>query len=359
MNDHPYIASLLQKLMDDKLSPQELLELQRLFSTMKIEREIELWFEDVWNSTENQERYVIDSGCIRQRLDKKIGHTTKIHSVEKVENARISRIARLFIRYAAVFLVAVALSWYLFRQENKSEIYSNTTLVANTSNINEISVTYGSKVRIMLPDSSIVFLNSGSKLTYPSVFDCERNVSLTGEGYFIVHSDSLHPFLVFTPDVCVKATGTEFNVKAYPEEHRVETVLVKGSVKILENDRIKPIIELKPGEKATYTKVATTTKQASITVKRQPQIAVSIESKQDVTTGWVQNNLVFDAEPFEQIAVRMERWFNVEIDIRNADLRKARLSGRYDTENIEQVMHSFQMTTPFTYKIEKNKIIIK
>ena len=86
---------------------------------------------------------------------------------------------------------------------------------------------------------------------------------------------------------------------------------------------------------------------------------IGVDLKPDVTTGWVNNQLVFDAEPLEQIAVRLERWFNVEINIRNAALKKTLLTARYDTENIEQVMHSLQMAAHFTYQIEKNQIIIK
>ena len=337
MDKHAHISSLIGKLRDDNLSSQELRELQHLFRSAEAKGEVKMWLDDLWESSVQQTS----------------------------QNVRIYRLLRSFMRYAAVFLLAVAFSWYWFSTPEQP-----TTQRSDTNpfmGMNEVSVTYGSKTRIVLPDSSVVFLNSGSRLSYPYVFDGERHVTLTGEGYFVVRSDSLHPFLVHTADVSIKALGTEFNIKAYPEEGSVETVLVNGSVEILKKGHTKSIIELKPGEKAAFIKPKassqpkdnTTNMNAVQVEKEQPQMMVYTDPKPDVSIGWVKDQLVFDAEPFEQIAARIERWFNVEIDIRNESLSKARLSGRYDTENIEQVMHSLQMTTSFTYKIEKNKIIIK
>ncbi|MDR2913249.1 MAG: DUF4974 domain-containing protein [Tannerella sp.] len=359
MNNHAHTTLLIQKLLDDKLPPEELQELQRLFASAEAEGEIELWLTDLWKSAEGQNEISIDPEQIRKRLDEKTGHTGREKRLPaKDETAGAVRFLRAFMRYAAVFVVAIVLSWYWFRSEDTPEAKIPPVFIAQANGINEVSVTYGSKTRIVLPDSSVVFLNSGSKLSYPSVFDRERSVTLTGEGYFIVRSDSLHPFLVHASDVSIKALGTEFNVKAYPEEQRIETVLVNGSVEILKKDQINPIVELNPGEKATYTKSAPA-QPVTETAKEHARMIVGTEPKPDVSTGWVENRLVFDAEPFEQIAVRLERWFNVKIEIHNAGLRKARLSGRYDTENIEQVIHSLQMTTPFIYKIEKNKIVFK
>jgi ferric-dicitrate binding protein FerR (iron transport regulator) len=364
MDHHAHIASLVEKLSNDRLSPEELRELQHLFRSAEARGEVEGWLADVWESSGKQGAHSIDSTLLYRQIHQKIRHSERIHPVFKDRNDRIHGFVRSLMRYAAVFVLAIVCSWYWFGKSEQPE--SQKSDVSHFAGNNEVSVTYGSKTRIVLPDSSVVFLNSGSRLSYPSVFDRERHVTLIGEGYFIVRSDSLHPFLVHTDDVSIKALGTEFNVKAYPEEGSVETVLVSGSVEILKRGQTNPIIELKPGEKASYVKPAAPkqpTADASTNVagvaKAQPQLIVNVDSKPDVSIGWVKNHLVFDAEPFEQIAARIERWFHVEIDIRNAALRKARLSGRYDTENIEQVMQSLQMTTPFTYTIEKNQIIIK
>ena len=361
MDKYAHIASLVRKLFDDNLSPEELRELQHLFRSAEAKGDVEMWLEDLWESSGYQERGFVDSAYLPVKLREKLRLSGQARPVMKNNDDRIIRFVRSVMRYAAVFLIAMAFSQYWFGGDKLPEIQKIDTFIP--VGVSEVSVTYGSKTRIVLPDSSVVFLNSGSRLSYPPVFANERHVTLTGEGYFIVRSDSLHPFLVHTADVSVKALGTEFNVKAYPEEGSVETVLVNGTVEIIKKGQVKPIIELKPGERASYVKDAAS-KQPSAgasanTAKEEPQMVAGIDQKPDVSTGWVKNQLVFDAEPFGQIAVRLERWFNVEIDNRNAALNKTRLTARYDTENIEQVMQSLQMVTPFTYRIEKNKIIIR
>jgi len=365
MDKYTHIVSLIDQLLNDSLSLEELSELQQLFHSAEAKGDVEMWFAHLWESSGMQKDCSIDSANMLRRLNEKILLAERVHIAGKDKNSRIFRLMRPLMRYAAVFMLAMAFSWFWFGREKLPEI-QNIDDNNNFAGVSEVSVTYGSKSRIVLPDSSEVYLNSGSQLSYPAVFDGERHVSLTGEGYFIVRSDTLHPFLVHTADVSVKATGTEFNVKAYPEEGRVETVLVSGTVEIIKKGQSKPIVELKPGEKGSFVKGATTVQQlpdadakAADAEKEQPQMVLSIVKKPDVATGWVKNQLIFDAEPFEQIAVKLERWFNVEIEICDATLAKTRLTGRYDTENIEQVMHSLKMATPFSYNIEKNKIIIK
>ena len=362
MNTHNRIVHLIKKLLDDQLSSSELHELQQWFRPAKAKGEVLFWLEDIWKESDRQD-YPIDSKQMLELLNRKIYHNKqKGKPIYPARNKMLNLSSlRKLLHYAAVFIFAVAFSRFWFYRDKSSveiPLVASTIIAGN----NEISVTYGSKTRIVLPDSSIVYLNSGSQLSYPSAFDDERHVALTGEGYFVVRSDSLHPFMVHANDVIIRALGTEFNVKAYPEEERVETMLVKGVVEILKKNQTKPITELKPGEKATYIKSEPTQQQQQeivLPAKGYPQMVVGVEQKVDLSTSWVKNQLVFDAEPFEQIAVKLERWYNVEIDIRNKSLGKERLSGRYDTENIEQVMHSLQIAASFTYTIEKNKIIVR
>ena len=337
MDKYKYIKSLVDKLRNDSLLPQELNKLQHLFRSKEAHGDVDEWLTDLWQSSDRQQR-----------------------SIEPTY--AVTRFIRPLMRYAAVFVLAVSLSWFWFGREKASQDEAPVSDVSRA--ISEVSVTYGSKTRILLPDSSVVFLNSGSQLSYSPLFDDGRHVTLSGEAYFVVRTDAQRPFWVHTNDVSIKALGTEFNVKAFPEEDRVETFLVSGAVEILKTGQTRPIIELQPGEKAAFVRgvqqeeQATPEDAADVAERVKPQMIVSIEQKPDVSIGWVENQLVFDAETFEQIAVRLERWLNVEVDIRNENLKKTRLSGRYDSENIQQVLHSLRLATSFTYRIEKNKIII-
>src|SRR5699024_8332285 len=101
----------------------------------------------------------------------------------------------------------------------------------------EIAAT-GAVIRYELPDHSVVWLNSGSTLRYPTVFKKEnRNVMLKGEAYFEVQADKERPFYVNTPaGLSVYVYGTKFNVNAYEDDNSIETVLEKGKVNVVSPD---------------------------------------------------------------------------------------------------------------------------
>lgn len=119
----------------------------------------------------------------------------------------------------------------------------------------DITASVGSVVRYELPDNSVVWLNSGSTLRYPTVFRGEgREVDLQGEAYFDVQTDKEHPFYVNTPSgIRVYVYGTRFNVSAYESEDYVETVLESGHVSVF-----MPVYgtseTLNPGERLLFDK---------------------------------------------------------------------------------------------------------
>ena len=137
---------------------------------------------------------------------------------------------------AIILLPLLVFSSYLFYQQKNQ--YSSTVY-------QEIYVPYGNRSKIDLPDGSIAFLNAGSSLKFPTTFSDERVVSLIGEGYFEVHSDLEHPFIVKTNCVEVKATGTIFNVEAYKNQPLSVTML-EGKVEVFFEKR-QSYLKLKPG----------------------------------------------------------------------------------------------------------------
>ena len=126
---------------------------------------------------------------------------------------------------AVLMLPIIALVGYLFYQRSS---YSDNALVYQ-----EVSSPFGMVSKIDLPDASVVWLNSGSKLKYPLVFASnERKVFLSGEGYFKVESDKTHPFIVSTDEMTVEATGTQFNIEAYPKDSITAVTLLEGKLDV-------------------------------------------------------------------------------------------------------------------------------
>lgn len=153
-----------------------------------------------------------------------------------------------FIRYwqyaaAILLLPLVVFSSYLFISNQRTE-YSQVAY-------QEVFAPYGTHSRVNLPDGSLVWLNAGSSLKYPTVFDWDkRQVELSGEAYFEVESDPEHPFIVQTDGVEVSAVGTAFNVEAYRNDSIVAVTMAIGKVNVsLGKQRVFSLVS---GERMGY-----------------------------------------------------------------------------------------------------------
>lgn len=232
---------------------------------------------------------------------------------------------------------------------------------------------YGNKSKISLPDGSQVWLNAGSRLDYNSVdFNIvRREVNLSGEAYFDIAHNAHKPFIVRSGNMRIKVLGTMFNVKAYPEEKNIETSLIKGSVEITINDRPYDKYILSPNEKLVISTNGMAQKSPALNVVNMGKAVsesadiVALEKvdyssieKLVLETAWVQNKLVFRSEKFSDLAIRMERWFDIEIKFRNSGKEELKFTGIFTTETIQQALKAMQVVHAFTYIQEDNIIYI-
>lgn len=268
------------------------------------------------------------------------------------------------IWYWAAASVLVALSGILvfgnlFKPGAKKEI---------TRQVNEISTRPGSKSKVELPDGSVVWLNAGSKLTYNKDYGKEiREVNLSGEAYFDVMKMKEKPFIIHTSAINIKVLGTVFNVKAYPEDKLTETSLIRGSIEVTIKNRPNDKIILSPSEKLVVENGAIVkedaAKKAELPVQSSPLVSVNKlrYNPLDSTvaeTEWVNNRLVFRDESFEELAIRMERWYDVTISIQDGSIKAARLNGIFQSESVTQALEALTEMIPFKYEKTENKITI-
>lgn len=236
---------------------------------------------------------------------------------------------------------------------------------------NQISTKNGSKTSLVLPDGTKVWLNSGSQLDYDKSYGNKvREVSLVGEAYFDVVKNPDRPFVIHTSKMDVKVLGTAFNVKCYPGEKTTETSLIRGSVEVTLKDRQEKIM-LKPNEKLVinnddYTKVkpgtATVIKAATVQNEK-PIISVSHltllpADNTVIETAWVQNRLIFSGERFEEVALKMERWYNVKIEFLDERLKEEKLTGNFERETIVEALSALKLVAPFAYTIKNDRVTI-
>ncbi len=226
--------------------------------------------------------------------------------------------------------------------------YSNRTktekLVFNT-----LTVPNGTKFSVMLSDSTLVHLNAGSSLRYPVKFikDQNRQVFLTGEGYFDVSKDTEHPFVVTSGTMDVRVLGTKFNITAYPEDREINTVLVEGSVSLYSSesdyDPQKADILL-PGYKAAWDRFYEKMEVEKVDT--------------DIYTGWIDGKLVIKNMSFKNIVYKLERHYNVSIDNTYEALSNEIFTATFDIETIEDALRIFTEETPFEYEFKRDRITI-
>ncbi|MFN8254410.1 MAG: FecR family protein [Bacteroidales bacterium] len=337
-------------------------EKQQLFSWANENYEnkkLYVQLKDIWEATHalTDKRFGNDKAweTIRQRIE------IQISTKKKEERLRI---LQSIIRVAAIVVITFGITWLGFRV-NKN----NQHLVSK----NEIIVPLGSKTQMLLPDGSRVWVNSGSSLSYTSDFnDTSRIVRLTGEAYFEVVKNPDKPFVVKTGSLDIKAYGTVFNVKSYPEDNYIEALLVKGEVTVFGEKDNKVLAKLVPNQKTIYfkenahvafekkvEKVEKTPEQEKILTINPKVQMVLVETRVENFTAWKDQNLVFNSETFDEIVVKLERWYGVNIEVMDESIKSERFTGKFiHNEPLVQVLEAIKLTTRIKYTIKLNDVYI-
>lgn len=169
---------------------------------------------------------------------------------------------------------------------------SEATAVHNT-----LTTPRGGEFKIVLEDSTEVWLNAESKLIYPEKFgSMERRVAVVGEAYLKVRKDTQRPFYVETDGQLVRVYGTELNIRSYEEDGQVYTTLVSGQVSVARAGYMQGELVLTPGHQALFDK-----QTGSATVR-------SVNAA--VVTSWKQGMFVFEEQTLEQIMQCLCRWYD-------------------------------------------------
>jgi len=231
-------------------------------------------------------------------------------------------------------------------QKSNKLVYDND-LEIETLIFHSLKVPYGKRFDIVLSDNSKVYLNSGSILRYPVKFlnNQIREVFLEGEAFFDISEDEKNIFRVNSNGINVEVYGTKFNFKNYPEDYVSDVVLVNGSVGI-SNSENKSITKLSPGFKGSVDKENYKVEKVKINTK--------------IYTSWIEGQVVFRGESFNQIIKKLERLYNVTIINNNEKISEELFNASIDTENekIEDVLNYFNKIYNIEYQVYNNKIII-
>lgn len=262
-------------------------------------------------------------------------------------NARITTSGRItwwgyFQKIAAVLIFPLLIySTYILIRKNSLKEHQKESVLMQT-----ISSRQGMVAQVELADGSRVWLNSGSVLQAPTLFNGDlREVKLSGEAFFEVKKNIKQPFRVLTKGINIDVLGTSFNVVSYDDEQQSEVVLVEGKVELSSEKKghMEKQGVLRPGQRAVY--------REDIQKIELEDVAV------DKYIAWREGNLIFQDDKMEDVVKRLSRWFNVDIIINDPEIKNYIYKATFRNESLTQVLNLLKISAPIDYTIEGNKLL--
>jgi len=246
-------------------------------------------------------------------------------------------------RYAAVIagIIMLSIATWKVGFDRGEEVVATT-----------IQAPKGARTYVILPDSSTVWLNAESKISFDPQFGKDnRNIALEGEAYFDVKKEEV-PFNIHTPDIDIAVLGTAFNVKAYHNDGVISTALVRGSLKVSRSigQGKTESVTLRPGEKVSLHGYPGIRSSRSFDVERNIDAAAEADWKD----GW----LTIRGESLRDLSKKIERLYNVKVRFGYEKLQDYRYTGRIQQLSLEQVLYALSLTSPVSYKINEKQVTL-
>lgn len=325
--------SLLECFMRGETSPDEEQILFDWLHSPEAKEQLSIYYQKTWQNSDN-ELVAEVQGRMFERVKSQMRNATL--ELNRRKQKRIMQVKRLF-QYAAIILLIIGAGI-------GGHLYTVSLTVPSTTGKNYLVQTgKGQRANITLPDGTVVWLTSYTQLHYNANYGTtQRIVSLTGEAYFEVAKDKEKPFIVETEGMNVEALGTTFNVKAYQEDSRIVATLFSGSVRVSSD---KDNILLSPDENATFERSS-------------GKLVMHKPDNSSYAKMWRNNDLVFNGETLEEIAVLLNRMYNVQIVFKSEYIKKHRFSGVICNNSLDNVIELISLTSPITYETRGDTIIL-
>ncbi|WP_099290519.1 MULTISPECIES: FecR family protein [unclassified Butyricimonas] len=210
--------------------------------------------------------------------------------------------------------------------------------------LNVLDVPKGGEFNVTLADGTRVWLNAGSKLTYPVAFvGNERRVILRGEGYFEVKKDDTKPFRVEVNGMMVTVLGTSFNLKSFPSEERTTATLLSGKVEV---KTLSESVILEPNQ------------QADLIVGENKLEVREVDA--EAYRAWTKGQFVFRRERLESILDDVARWYNVTVFYEQSRAKDILFSGTMERySDIVETLRMLEKTGKVSFTVDEQKIIVR
>ncbi len=237
-------------------------------------------------------------------------------------------------KYAAILFLFLAIGsviFYPFISDKNRELQYSTVFADN-----------GQVSKSMLPDGTMIWLNSGSSIKYNTNFGIDnRDVELEGQAFFDVTKNEKLPMIVSCDQINVKVLGTQFTAESYSESENINVVLVEGSVELRAKNNRKAFAKMKPDQRLVYNKN-----------DRKYEI-LKVETKN--YTGWKEGVIQFYNQPLKKVVLKLCKRYNQEI-VLDKKLENYEVTFSIRNEELSDVMNLILAITPAT-AIQKNDTV--
>ncbi len=307
MNNEQTIDDLLAKYLADETDTHESNTISEWIIASEDNQKTFDHSKIVWDGAKNQQKVDVDAAWKKLNIEKK-------KEVESVDNQEIKPIAKLswvsnFLKIAAVLVVLFGL-WFVAAKQFTTP--QNDVLTFKSGN---------QAIEKILPDGTKILLSKNSEITYPKTFEGDtREINLSGEGFFDVHHDVAHPFIIHTQGTDVKVLGTSFNVRAYNAQ--VQVLVKTGKVQFSKN---KNQIILTKGQKGEIL--------ANVDTIIKSEIAeVGTVTKEKISS------FVFNKMSLGEVADALSKQFGKDIKFSQSKIKNCKLTVTFDNENLENII---------------------
>lgn len=249
-----------------------------------------------------------------------------------IKEAKIRKFKNL-IRIAAVLILTIGtiISLNLYKNSIPQELISFQT-------------PQGQHGKIILPDSSIIWLNAGTKIRYPKQFNKKiREIYLDkGEAFFEVRHSIKQAFIVHTQNLNTQVLGTSFNIYSDSIQNKIKVTVSTGMVSVFTEP--KKVITLTPNECAVY--------------DRANNLISKNNADPYAVTAWKNNVLLFKDDDLIALKSKLEKWYGVKILYKNPIDKSCLITGEFENKSLAEVLKAIKEINGFDYEIEDKKITI-
>ncbi len=338
VKDFDKFSELIAKFLAGESSLAEKEELFAWTSKDKANHQFFEEMEQIWNMTNGADTspFEADLNAAWNNIDKATTQPSNHLTIQSSNHssAKIIPLSKRIVRWsiaAAIILSAGFGLWWIMQPPPVPMLV-------------EVQTLEDEKKEIMLPDSSKVWLNENSKLTYLENFT-ERNVDLQGEAFFEVERMEKSPFTISSGEATTTVLGTSFNVRAYPQEEKIEVTVETGKVALAIAKKASAPVELPAGT-------------SGIVYKNEEKV-VQVEEKIQNAVAWKTLKLDFDDDPMEDVVRVLKRYFGTDIKIADEVINKCPYTSTFDQPDLEGILNIMGASVGFEAKKEGDVYVLE